>query len=148
MEIIESYTPLNDKDIERIEKRLKVKLPNEYREFLLKSNGGKPVPDTVKHDGEYFDYVSYFYGARFNTYADDLFRNVEEYSEYILPHYLPIADSPGGDVYCLSLKPEDYGSIYYWDHEMANYDGDPWEENMVKLAGSLNVFLAGLYEQE
>ncbi len=31
---------------------------------------------------------------------------------------------------------------------MANYDGDPWEENMVKLAGSLNVFLAGLYEQE
>ena len=148
MEIVDSYTPLNESDIGRIEERLELTLPKEYREFLLKNNGGKPIPDTVKYEGEYFDYVSFFYAARFNTYGDDLFRNVEEYNEYILPHYLLFGESPGGDVYCLSLKAEDLGAVYYWDHEMANYDGEPWEENMIKLAPSLNEFLAGLYSEE
>ena len=147
MEIIESYTPLNESDIEQIESKLGFALPGEYRVFLLKNNGGRPIPDGVKHEGEYFDFVSCFFGVRFNTYADDLFRNIEEYSEYVLSHYLPIGDSPGGDLYCLSLKDGDFGSVYHWDHELANYDGDPWEENMTKLAGSLNEFLGNLYEQ-
>jgi len=148
MKIVESYKRLSGSDIARIEEKLKVKLPEEYREFLLKYNGGKPIPDAVRHEGEYLDFVAFFYAARFNIYADDLLRNVEEYSEYILDHYLPFAESPGGDVYCLSLKPDEHGSVYYWDHEMANYDGEPWEENMIKLARSFDEFLAGLYTED
>ena len=147
MVITGSYTPLNEADIKNIEAKLDLSLPLEYQEFLLKNNGGKPSPDAVKYEGEYFDFVSCFYGARFNTYSDDIFRNREEYKEYILPHYLAIGDSPGGDIYCLSLKEQDYGAVYYWDHELANYDGEPWEENMVKLANSLTEFLAGLYSE-
>ena len=147
MDIVNSYSPLNPGDIDRIENRLGFNLPREYREFLLRNNGGKPISDAVKHEGEYFDYVACFYGVRFNTYSDDLFRNLEEYRDYILPHYLPIGDSPGGDVYCLSLKDSDSGAVYYWDHEMANYGGEPWEDNMIRLAGSLTEFLAGLYSR-
>ena len=137
---------MKEREIPLIEKRLGFKLPSQYREFLLKNNGGTPRPDTVPYEGEYFDYVALFYAIRNNAYSNDLFRNIEEYKKYILSHYLPIAESPGGDVYCISLKSEDYGSIYYWDHEEANYDGDPWEENMIKLANSLTDFLESLYE--
>ena len=139
-------TPLKDREIPVIEKRLGFKLPEQYKAFLLKNNGGTPSPDTVPYNGEYFDYVSLFYAVRTNAYSNDLFRNIEEYKEYILDHYLPIAESPGGDVYCISLKTDDYGAIYCWDHEEANYGGEPWEENMIKLANSLNEFLESLYE--
>ena len=148
MKIVDSYSPLDMEDIRRVEGKLGFNIPEEYRDFLLRNNGGKPIPNAVKYEGEYFDYVACFYGARFNTYADDIFRNVEEYNEYILPHYLPIADSPSGNVYCLSLKSTDFGAVYCWDHETANYGGEPWEENMIKLAGSLNEFFAGLYNEQ
>ena len=39
-----SGPPLTEKDIARIERRLKVKLLSEHRAFLLQHNGGRPVP--------------------------------------------------------------------------------------------------------
>src|SRR5262245_18865200 len=35
---------LTPDDIDAYERRAKLKLPSEYREFLLRSNGGKPEP--------------------------------------------------------------------------------------------------------
>ncbi|VUD46301.1 hypothetical protein TDB9533_00796 [Thalassocella blandensis] len=148
MKIVDSYTTLKTSDIEIIEKKLGITLPKDYRKFLLQNNGGKPIPDAVKLEGEYFDYVACFYGIRSSNYSDDLFRNVREYDGYIPPHYLPIGESPGGDIYCLSLIAEELGAVYYWDHELANYEGDPWEENMIKLAPALTEFLAGLYHEQ
>lgn len=146
-EINESAVPLNENDIERIEKEIGIKLPPEFQSFLLKYNGGKPKPDAVRYSGDYFDFVAFFYGERFRSYASDLIPSVAFYKELIPNHYLPIGESPGGDVYCLSLKNEDYGSVYYWDHEIANYDGEPWEENLIKLSISLSEFIDDLYEE-
>lgn len=148
VEIKDQEESLSESAIPAIEKRLGFSLPNEYRDFLKISNGGSPVPDAVKYEGEYFDYVSMFYSVRRNAYSNDLFRNIEEYRELIPSHYLPIGESPGGDVFCLSLKNEDYGAVYYWNHEEANYDGEPWEMNMIKLAASFNEFLDSLYEEK
>ena len=146
-EITESAVALNEKDIERIEAEIGLNLPVVYREFLLRHNGGKPKPDAVRYNGDYFDYVGFFYSEQFRSYASDLIRSIASYKELIPSHYFPIGESPGGDVYCLSLKKEDYGSVYYWDHEIANYDGEPWEENMIKLANTLSEFIEGLYEE-
>ncbi|MDT4329063.1 SMI1/KNR4 family protein [Methylomonas sp. MED-D] len=146
-EIIESAVPLSESDIERIEERIGIKLPSELKMFLLKSNGGKPKPDTVCFEGEYFDSVAFFYGEEFRSYVSDLILSTENYRDLIPGHYLPFGESPGGNVYCLSLKDEDYGAVYYWDHEMANYDGEPWEENMTKLSNALSEFIDGLHEE-
>jgi len=145
--INESEPPLTDKEIEIIHKRLGYKLPDEYRQFLQVSNGGVPSPDAVRHDGEYYDYVSCFYAVRNNAYSNDLFVNIEEYKDLILSHYLPIGDSPGGNVYCISLKAEDFGAVYFWDHDEANYEGEPWEFNMTLLSPSFNKFIESLYSE-
>ena len=147
MQIFESHSSLNEKDLDQFEEKQTIRLPLEYRKFLLKTNGGKPLPCDVKYEAEYFNNVSFFYGIRSDMYSDDLSRIMEQYKNLILPHYLPIAESAGGDLYCLRINVENYAAVYLWDHETANYSGEPYEENMTKLASSLTEFLAGLYQE-
>ena len=140
--------PISKSEIGLVEKRLGFDIPPEYKIFLLKTNGGIPYPGSVKYDGEYYDCVAYFYSAGNDNSSNDLFRNLEEYRGVVPSHYLAIAESPGGNLYCLSLKNEDYGSVYFWEHDEANYDGETREENMILLAPSLTKFIDELYEEK
>ncbi len=144
MEFVESYKIIGEGDLISVEAKVGYKLPVEYRAFLLKHNGGRPVLDGVRHKGEHFDYVGFFYAIRGEMYHDDLMNKVKEHKDMIPCDYLPIGESPGGDVFCISLKEQTMGAVFHWDHEEANYEGDPWEYNMTKLSGTLGEFLEGL----
>jgi hypothetical protein len=144
MEFLESYDAISQRDLEKVEGEVGYQLPQEYKLFLLKHNGGRPILDGVRHENEHFDYVGYFYAIRGEMYHDDLARQIIEHKDMIPEGYLPIGESPGGDVFCISLKEPTKGAVFHWDHEQANYDGEPWEYNMTKLASSLTEFLEGL----
>lgn len=144
MEFVESCRSISPIDLIEVENKIGYQLPEEYKLFLLSHNGGRPVLDGVRHENEHFDYVGYFYAIRGEMYHDDLARQIGEHKDMIPEGYLPIGESPGGDIYCISLKEPTKGSIFHWDHEEANYDGEPWEYNMTKLAPSLTAFLEGL----
>ena len=144
MEVLDSRRSINLHDLTKVEDEIGYKLPCEYKTFLLRHNGGRPVLDGVKHKNEHFDYVGYFYAILDDTYHDDLLRQIKEHKGMIPQGYLPFGESPGGDVFCLSLREYELGSIYHWDHEEANYDGEPWEYNMTKLSASLNQFISEL----
>ncbi len=144
MEFIESYNSISESDLLIIEEKIGYQLPAEYKLFLLKHNGGRPVLDGVRYENEHFDFVGHFYAIRGEMYHDDLLRQIEEYKDMIPKGYLPIGESPGGDVFCISLKEPTKGALFHWDHEQANYDGEPWEYNMTKLSPSLTVFLEEL----
>ena len=148
MKITESYPKISVEDIEQVELACEVKLPREYREFILKHNGGGPEHHDYKLSGEYAGDFSHFYGIREYPASSDLRTMLEEYRELIPSGYFPIGESYGGDVLCVCLEQSELGSIYMWDHETANYDGEPWLENMSKLAPDLNDFLAMLYTEE
>lgn len=143
-DIIDSERTLDISEISEIERIIGIKLPKEYSEFLLKFNGGKPIRNCFVLDSEDYKEVSHFYSERFSIYSGDLIKSINKYTDQIPSHYLPVAESPNGDVFCISLKKIDFGSVYIWDHEMANYDGKPWEENMLKLAETLSIFLESL----
>ena len=144
MEFAESYDAISPTDLEKVENKVGYQLPQEYKSFLLKHNGGRPLLDAVRYKNEHFDFVAYFYAIRGEMYHDDLARQIGEHEDMIPEGYLPIAESPGGDVFCISLKESTMGAIFHWDHEEANYDGEPWEYNMTKLAPSLTKFIEGL----
>jgi hypothetical protein len=40
------FSPIGESDIEALEVQLQVKLPDSYRSFLIKHNGGQPSPST------------------------------------------------------------------------------------------------------
>lgn len=145
MEFLESYNSISISDLIEVESKIGYQLPEEYKSFLLKNNGGRPVLDGVRYENEHFDYVAFFYAIRGEMYHDDLARQISEHKDMIPGGYLPIGESPGGDVFCISLKEPNKGSIFHWDHEEANYDGQPWEYNMTNLSPSLTAFLEELY---
>jgi cell wall assembly regulator SMI1 len=47
MRFTESGPPLTEERLQGAERRLGVTLPDEYRAFLLRHNGGRPHPSTL-----------------------------------------------------------------------------------------------------
>ncbi|MCX7570162.1 SMI1/KNR4 family protein [Tumebacillus sp. DT12] len=143
----ESERLLTPEELVAAEQRLKVVFPTDFREFLLKHNGGRPTPnkfDFIDTNGESSNSQIDFFFAIFEGHIDNLeieYRaRVEE--DRLLPHFVPIANDPFGNLICLSVRSEDLGKVYFWDHEIepetAGY------ENMSLIADSFTEFLGKL----
>jgi len=141
-----------EKQVAAFEKRLGSPLPDEYRQFLLTTNGGRPNPDCVAVPGvEGIDNVGV--GALFHLQpakpgADELGYELENTGKLLPDGHLPIAGS--SDLFTLSLKPETHGCVFWWFHETdeVDDDGNYLESAGHLLAGSFDEFLtriAGLF---
>ena len=136
-----------------LESELGGELPADYRDFLVRCNGGfvggelwfkgptvegSPADAGVHHVGG-FRTESYFsipatraiYGAR------------------IPAPLLWIMDDPFGNAICIAVGGEAYGSVFFWDHE-DEPDPDTWDGRMSSagniqlLTTSFTEFVAGL----
>ena len=110
----------NTDEIKKFETKFQIILPTEYIEFLLKFNGG--TPNKVYFIEDDADLVINF----FLSLGDSKF-NIEEYyldmviEQKLLPKgILPIGEDAFGNIICLSCRAEDYGVVYFWDHESEN----------------------------
>ncbi len=139
---LQSKNPLIDLEaISGIESRLGVKLPDEYRQFLLTYNVA--VPEQNQYVGSAVTTsVECFWGIS-KVALDDLFeQNRTVYDGRLPARVLAIARAGGGNLICINLAD---GSVYFWDHEgEATDDERPSFQNMAKLANSLASFLEAL----
>ncbi|MEO6358817.1 MAG: SMI1/KNR4 family protein [Ferruginibacter sp.] len=129
-----------------------LKFPNEYKEHLLKFNGGQCVPKIFKfnENGKWTDsYIDWFL-AIYNGKYDNLREYIKDYKldkKRLPTHMLPIAHDPGGNLICISTDTEDKGCIYFWDHENEvdyNITNDRDYSNLYMVARSFNEFIDGL----
>lgn len=60
---------------------------------------------------------------------------------------LPIGHDPGGNYICIALTDENYGQIYFYDHEEPNEDsnGNVNWNNLYLVAKSFSEFLNKLH---
>ena len=102
-----------------LEEDLKIKLPKDYSKFLDKYNGGVTYNSEVKI-GRNWDDVCGFNGVGEvdEDYSFESMKSMGVLENYLERGFLPIADNILGDYYCLSLKTEDYGSIYLLYHDL------------------------------
>ncbi len=64
-----------------------------------------------------------------------------------IPNWLiPFADEDGGNLFCFSVREEDCGAIYYYNHEF-EYGENP-EEYVTYLAETITIFINSLVEEE
>ena len=68
------------------------------------------------------------------------------YEEMIPDDMLPIADDPGGNVLAISLNMDDYGYVYFINHEYDDLDTGYLVKS--KIAESMSDFLDVLYLSE
>jgi hypothetical protein len=107
----------SESDIARFEELLGSALPEEYRSFLLHSNGGRPEPDTIDVPGlvESPTDVQVLFGLGRDDRTSRLDWNLSTLADRVQPGHLPIALDSGGNVFVLSLGRDHHGAVLYYD---------------------------------
>ncbi|MGY0215855.1 SMI1/KNR4 family protein [Endozoicomonadaceae bacterium StTr2] len=121
--------------------RLGVDLPSDYLSFLKKYNGGQPEKNSIRFSGRELGVsgasINYLYGIE--GYSENIAKTYDNI-KYDIPELLvPIANTPGGDFFLMSLRYDNsYGKIYFKDHEYDS-DGDFDEEREMYPEGVVKV---------
>ena len=150
-----SASPISAADLEKIQQYAGLDFPGEYKDFLLKYNGGDCYPSDYEYveDGvlaegivDWFLPISASVEQNLQAYID-LYKLQEK---RIPDRMLPIAFDPGDNLICLSCAGEDCGAVFFWDHEREiNYSTNPdqVQTNMFFIQPSLTAFLSSLKEE-
>jgi len=132
-------------DISEFETHNNVKLPDDYKAFLIKNNGGRPNPSivpSVKSD------IQWIYGMVEEPFFASIFQHIDMFQKRIPSWYFPIANDSGGNLYLMSLYHENYGLIAFWRHEEETEgNADQYFDNMSIVANSFTDFLNQLVDK-
>lgn len=145
-EIVDTETPISIADLSAVEQRFGFSFPDAVKEHYLVFNGGRPVRNMFRKDDEYFqiqEFLPIKYGKNGCLFEDtyqDLVVGSPEFPDYLMP----IAIDPGGDYYCVSVRPDDEGCVYCHMHEYF----DNASRAVAFMAASIAEFLNGMVEDE
>lgn len=141
--------------LNEIERKVGCVLPQQYKEFLLAHNGGRPKPSCFKiqwngqewAEGWDADMIDFFLSvpADFLDYYDTHKGRVPDDT-------IPIAYDPGSNLILLGIGENNHGKVFFW---MRSEEPDEDDEenrgsyhNVGFVANSLNAFLESLFEEE
>jgi hypothetical protein len=139
---------LSLRSLHRFERQHDLRLPEDYRQFLLKHNGGAPSPmntiDSEEEGRATSSDVQFFYGIHNGENWASIEWILECFAGRIVEEGLPIASDSGGNQYVLITRGEREGQIYFWNHELET--DLPSYQNMSRVAGNFAEFIEKLYE--
>lgn len=136
---LNSFGELTPDRLARFEREHILRLPEDYRQFLLEYNGGIPGPeDTIDFEGGSSD-LQCLYGISDGDNVASLERNLEDIKEWGIDEGLPIGHDFFGNFFLLSVQSGREGQVFFWDHDL----GD-----MLLVAASFTEFTEKLYERK
>ncbi len=136
---------LSQSDVQNLEKKLGVTLPDDYRNFLLTYNGGSPRPEGIDIQGYGDSDVQVFFGIGRAIESSCIGWNLETLGDRLPEGLVPVASDSGGNVFCISLRKQDYGFVLYADLDAVFGDlaaGTP----LYRVAANFLAFLESLGE--
>jgi hypothetical protein len=145
-EIIDPNPPTSSDQITAFENHWSIQLPEVYRNFLLKNNGGEPVPaefPIVDMPHNPTSEIKVFFGLGAKIESEDLEWYLKNVAIPQIPKILPIAETPMGDYLCLDTsRPK--CPVIYWDRKECWGDGN--KIVFYLIAKSFEEFLALINE--
>lgn len=132
-------------EVDAFEKRHALTLPDDYRKFLLMTNGGMFNPQMHLQTELGFVCPFEFYALN-DQHPYDLDRMCKslDWEEGYALGYLQIGRDPGGSAFFISTRGSDRGCIYFLDRE-----ADPMlPSDLLKVASSFRQMLASLRPSE
>ena len=134
--ITESGRSLSPDDLKAAEQRLNVRLPDDYRTFLLANNGGKPTPAWFRRGtepGDVAEITRFFSLVEVETETRDLRREIRS------DDFIAIGMSSDTDRLMLSTASDPLGAVFW------NSCDDSAEPNdFIRVADSVEQLLTGL----
>lgn len=93
-------------------------LPNDYRSFLLMTNGGVPEERRIPEPSDIGIGVSGFFSLGDATSGDlSMTRALETWAGRYPDGYVPIARCEGSNLLLMATGDEHAGRVVYWDHD-------------------------------
>ena len=122
-----------------------MKLPEDYRNFLIEHNGGCPYPNIVNLENTQTD-IQCLFGMNDAPYYTGFFDNLDSYIDRVPNFYMPIGNDSFGNIFLLSLRDSNFGEIAFWRHEQELKEGDAGEYfgNIEVVASSFSEFVDNL----
>ena len=120
----QNYEICDSEDLNEISNSFNTPIPEDYawfiskygNSFISKDYGFRPRENNPWLSKGGLNEITCFYSGKRG--GDSGVINIRKrYLDQIDSWFLPIAESPGGNQILLSLRPEDYGSVFFWDHE-------------------------------
>jgi hypothetical protein len=145
-----SRPPAAPEAIAELEASLGVELPEDYKSLLKERNGGWLEPNSFPSELGASLRCLFSAGPNDDEDLDDLLQAFHElYLPYIDVEYrlrtgmLPIGEDEGGNRVCVRVAGEDYGSVWFWQHD-ALLDEDPF----TRLSDGFGDFFEALQPRE
>jgi hypothetical protein len=157
--IRDSAEPVGPDQLDRIERTLNLRLPAEYRSFLLRANGGVPKPRLFHYiaidedDGsrrrkkakiDRFYTVSPTAATSGQVSGLSIYHSNVAYGgfpDWLLPIAI-VEDAREGGMLGIAVKGKKEGRIYYWPEQEIG------EDTLHRVADSFNAFLALLGQKK
>ena len=157
--------PATLEEIERFEKVIGVRLPEDYREYLASGGGGASTrgeyafkmtkPGILENDDvggeallEYLLSAAASDGEESDLMASYKYMNSPDREFNYLPQdMIVIGEAPGGSYVLLGIKGDRRGKVYFWDSNLFPLEdfGPETYENISYVADSFSEFLSSLY---
>jgi hypothetical protein len=131
--------------IQAIEEQIGFELPDDYRRFLAEVNGGRPQPREFEGPNGNGSVMHFFFTADPAAPYYVITSEIEMYEDRIPKGLLPIGGDPFGNLVLLDLGARSVGSVYFWEHEEENMEGDPYWDNISFIAPSFTEFIGSLH---
>src|SRR5215203_5073615 len=137
------FGKLSLEELTDFEKANKIDLPEDYKKFLLTYNGGKPLKNTNQTPSTI---ISYMLGMHNGDYYASLYRHIDMFAKRLPFNTFPIATDAFGNLFIMSVHPDNYGQIFFWEHEGEPEIGDGhYVDNVSFVALSFNDFISKLH---
>ena len=145
---MEIVSPLTQKGatiemIKAIETRLGADLPDDYRDFLMTYNGGRPLPDRFEfmtENGPSQSDIQFFLSIDDECIEYSVQEYLHRYHERIPELMAPIACDSFGNLVLLDVGAKAPGAVFFWDHERESMDDVTWD-NIDFICDSFSSFL-------
>ncbi|MBL9178383.1 MAG: SMI1/KNR4 family protein [Verrucomicrobiaceae bacterium] len=138
-----SHVALKEDDLEHLESRLGVKLPQDYKIFMMLHNGGKPAASVfnfAERGAQTSASVRRFFALDDSHKFYSLNKHISIYHGRHPPGMVPVACDSFGNLILLECAGEHYGNVFFWDHE--NEDTSGSRRNLSLISRSFAEFLS------
>lgn len=145
-----SFDRTNITEINTFEYTQNIILPEDYKNFLIEFNGGKPVVrrfETI--DGKHTSSLMLLFPITKNSEPNLISMYNEFNREQIIPsNLLAIGNDPIDNIICISTSGNDVGCVYYWSVDMEEFDEEDFQPSykyMSLIANSFTEFMGNLF---
>jgi SMI1-KNR4 cell-wall len=140
--------PGSEELVRKLESRVGARLPENYRQFLLQHNGGKPSPGRFTIPRLGVDGVVHVLFGVDRSRQLDILQWMRELQDDVPEGFIPIGNDPGGNMILLDISDSSGGAspVYYWDCEHY-YPQTHHDVNTYLISPSFSEFIDSLLEK-